>query len=66
MPRLNVYLSEDQNDRLYGLKTMTKAKSMAAVIARALAVYEFFELERAGGGQFVVEKGGDRKHVVIV
>jgi hypothetical protein len=64
--RLNLELSEDVRKRLEALRGRTEADSLAEVIRRALAVYDFLWTERKRGGKLVVRGSDDTEHTVVL
>jgi hypothetical protein len=65
--RLNLETSEPVRERLEHLRERTDADSLAEVIRRALAVYDFLWSEREKGGRIVVkdDQGGEREVVLL-
>ena len=57
--RLNLEMSEAVREQLEGLRDKTNADSLAEVVRRSLAVYDFLWKQREKGAEIVV-RGPDR------
>lgn len=64
--RLNLELTEAVRGRLEDLRKRTEADSLAEVIRRALAVYEYLWAEREKGRQVVVKDSRKREREVVL
>jgi len=63
--RLNLELTEEVRKRLEALRGRTEADSLAEVIRRALAVYDFLWTERENGAELLV-RDPDRTESKVV
>lgn len=60
--RLNLEVRKDVRDRVEEIKEQTNAGSMASVVERALAVYDYLHEINQAGGRVVVHKGDGETH----
>jgi hypothetical protein len=64
--RLNLEMSERLRSVLENLREQTDAESLADVVRKALAVYDFLWQEKASGGRLVIKgKDGERELVLL-
>ena len=64
--RLNLEMNEAVRESLESLRDQTKADSLAEVVRRALAVYDFlWDAQKKGSTFFVREVDGKKKEVVL-
>lgn len=54
--RLNLSLSPQVRERLYRLRKTTQAGSAADVVAKALAMYDYFVEAKGNGGKMFVKR----------
>ena len=64
--RLNLETTEAVRARLEALRTRTGADSLAEVVRKALAVYEFLWDEREKGGVLTVKGEDNRDREVVL
>lgn len=65
--RLNLELGESSRQKLLALRDLTQANSLADVVQRALAVYEFVQAEKAKGSVLVCrDPEGNEREVLLL
>jgi hypothetical protein len=64
--RLTMEMTEDVRKKLECLREETQADSLAEVIRRALAVYDFLWREKAEGAKLVVKGSKGDKELVLL
>ena len=64
--RLNLEMSNSVRKKLEKLQQQTEADSLAEVIRRSLAVYDFLWSEKRKGGKLVIKSSDGDKEVVII
>jgi hypothetical protein len=64
--RLNLEMSQEVRQSLERLRDETGADSLAEVIRRSLAVYDFLLAERKRGSRLVVQKDNRERELVLV
>jgi hypothetical protein len=66
MVRLSLEMAEPVRKQLEHLRDQTQADSLAEVIRRALAVYDFLHTEKSKGAKIVVkDEDGERELVLL-
>ena len=64
--RLNLEMPEETRRKLENLRKETNADSLAEVIRKALAVYDFLWHERAGGSRLMMRSEDGEKELVLL
>jgi hypothetical protein len=64
--RLNLEMSEESRKKLESLRKETSADSLAEVIRRALAVYDFLWREKTSGGKLLVKGPKGERELVLL
>ena len=64
--RLNLEMTESVRTRLEALRHQTEADSLAEVIRRSLAVYDFLLSEKEKGGKLVIKTSNGDKEVILL
>ena len=64
--RLNLQMSDNVRKRLEKLRDEIDADSLAEVIRKSLATYEFLFAQKKKGGKVIIKSSGEEKEVILL
>jgi len=64
--RLNLEIGRDARERMEELRDETGARSLADVVSRALAVYEYLWRQKKTGGKILIQDADGTRELVLL
>jgi hypothetical protein len=64
--RLNLEVGRDARERMEELRDDTGARSLADVVSRALAVYEYLWRQKKAGGKILIQDSEGTRELVLL